>query len=185
MKIYKLEFDYNFSSFIEDSSEGNESDLSEVIGWRWKRFEGDFKPVKLELRRSSETGKKNYQLDFSASLRPFFIFSENALDKLKDILIPRGQILPVITESKRKFFLGYYPTNPLTGCLDMDKSKYTVWPRGILVSKYVLRFENICDDYFFTIEECLSSVFVTSKFRELVEKNNLLGFDFSNEVELS
>lgn len=185
MKVYKLVSDSrNCSSFIENYPEGEKSSLSGIMGLRWKPLEGDFESVKLELWRS-DRGKKNYQFDFSASLRPFLVFSEHAFDKLKDILIPRGQVLPIITESKRKRFLGYYPTNPLKGCLDMEKSNYKIYPRGMDISKHVLISGNICDDYFFTIEECVSSIFVTSKFRERVEEHDLIGFDFSQVVSLS
>ena len=86
--------------------------------------EGDnYQPIKLELRRN-ELGKRNYQFDFSGFLNPFLVFSESALTALADILKPRGQLLPVITESKRKQFFGYYPTNPLSGCFDKEKSVY-------------------------------------------------------------
>lgn len=185
MKIYRLEFDYSFSSFIEDYPEGQISVMNQATWQNWKPFPDSFRPVKLELRRSSDTGVKNYQFDFSASLRPFLVFSEHAFEKLKDILLPRGQVLPVITESKRKKFLGYYPVNPLKGCLDMEKSKYKEYEKGLSVSNPVLMRGAITDEYFFSVEETTRYIFVTSKFRERVEEHNLLGFDFSQEVELS
>lgn len=185
MKIYKLISDsHNFSTFIENYPEGEKSSLSGIMGQRWRPFGNNFKPVNLELWRS-DTGKKNYQFDFSASLRPFLVFSEHALNELGDILKPRGQLLPVVTQSKRKKFFGYYPTNPIKHCLDMDKSKYKAYAKGLDISRYVLKAKNIYEPYLFTIDECISSVFVTSKFRDLVEKNKLLGFDFSEEIELS
>ncbi|WP_309550823.1 hypothetical protein [Erwinia sorbitola] len=141
-------------------------------------FTENYKAIKLELRKN-DFGKKNYQFDFSGALNPFFVISELTLDKLRDILEPRGQILPVITESKKKKFFGYYPINPLSGCFDKGKSVYREYPKGLMIEKPVLIAENITDEYLFSIEEDISRVFVTDKFRQRVEDAGLLGFDFS------
>lgn len=153
---------------------------------RWKKFI-NYVPIHLALR-ASDSGKKNYKFDFSSALNPFLIFSENAMQVLKPILAPRGQFLEVITASKRKKFIGYYPTNSYpAGILDLEKSEYVEYPNGLLISKAVLIKQKIADEYLFTIEEDISRVFVTEKFKQLVEDNNLLGFEFSeyNEIELS
>jgi hypothetical protein len=92
---------------------------------------------------------KNSKLDFSGYLRPFYICSQLILEKLEDILPVKGQILPVITESKRKQFFGYYPTNPLSGCLDREKSIYREADRGLIIEKPVLIAENISNEYIF------------------------------------
>ena len=130
-------------------------------------------------------GKKNYQFDFSGFLNPFLVFSESALTALADILEPRGQLLPVITESKRKRFFGYDPTNPLSGCFDKEKSVYDECPNGFVVEKPFLIAQNITDDYLFSVEEDMRRVFVTDKFKQRVEDANLLGFDFSVETSIS
>lgn len=104
-KIYLLQSDVtNFCSFIQDYPEGEESIMGRVRSAHWKPLI-NYTPVMLELR-SNDTGKRNYQFDFSSALSPFFVLSENVLDELGDILLPRGQVLPVITESKRKTFWG-------------------------------------------------------------------------------
>ena len=144
----------------------------------------EYQPIKLELRRN-ELGKKNYQFDFSGFLNPFLVFSESALTALADILEPRGQLLPVITESKRKRFFGYDPTNPLSGCFDKEKSVYDECPNGFVVEKPFLIAQNITDDYLFSVEEDMRRVFVTDKFKQRVEDANLLGFDFSVETSIS
>lgn len=178
-KFYLLKSDTkNHSSFIQNYPEGEESIMGRSRDEPWLPFGSDYTPVKLELNRS-DTGKKNYQFDFSGSLRPFFIISEMTLDKLRDILEPRGQVLPVITDSKKKQFFGYYPTNPLSDCFDKDKSIYRVAERGLIIEKPVLVEDKVSDEYLFSIEEDISRVFVTDKFRERVEDAGLLGFDFS------
>ncbi|WP_279156237.1 hypothetical protein [Obesumbacterium proteus] len=104
---------------------------------------------------------------------------------MEDILSPRGQIFPVISESKKKKFFGYYPTNPLSGCFDKEKSKYREAERGLIVERPVLIAENISDEYLFSVEEDISRVFVTDKFKQRVEKAGLLAFDFSWEIPTS
>ncbi|SHF25297.1 hypothetical protein SAMN02745781_01811 [Vibrio gazogenes DSM 21264] len=150
----------------------------------WHPFRDEYSEIKLELRKN-DAGKKNYQFDFSGALNPFFVMSDVALDQLSDILKPRGEILPVITESKKKKFFGYYPTNPLKGCFDKEKSVYREYPNGLMIEKPVLTAENITDEYLFSIEEDISRVFVTDKFKQRVEEAGLIGFDFSVEIPTS
>ena len=150
----------------------------------WKPFDSHIAPVVLELCKN-DSGKRNYQFDFSSALNPFFVISEDALNKLKDILVPRGQVLPVITESKKKKFFGYYPTNPLSGCFDKEKSVYREYPKGLMIEKPVLVARNITDEYLFSINEDISRVFVTDKFKQRIEEAGLLGFDFSVEIPLT
>ena len=170
--------------FIQDYPEGEENIMGRAMDQRWKPFGNDYQPIKLELRRN-ELGKKNYQFDFSGFLGPFLVFSESALTALADILEPRGQLLPVFTESKRKQFFGYYPTNPLSGCFDKEKSIYEECPNGLMIRKPFLIAQNITDEYLFSVEEDMRRVFVTDKFKQRVEDANLLGFDFSVEISIS
>ena len=184
-KIYLLKTTLSDTcSFIQDYPEGEEGIMRRAVRQRWKPFGDNYQPIKLELRRN-ELGKKNYQFDFSGALNPFLVFSESALTALADILEPRGQLLPVITESKRKKFYGYYPTNPLSGCFDKEKSVYDEWPNGLIIRKLFLIAQNITDEYLFSIEEDIGFVFVTDKFKQRVEDANLLGFDFSTEISIS
>lgn len=185
--IYTLKGEYTENSlFIEDFPDTKESIQGIALEQNWNPFK-NYTPVKLELH-SSDTGKKNYKFDFSGFLSPFLIFSENALSVLDFILTPRGQYLDIITSSKRKKYFGYYPTNVYPkGILDLEKSVYSEYPNGLLIRKPVLIKDKIPDDYLFTIEEDISRIFVTEKFRKLVEEHNLIGFEFSeyNTVELS
>ena len=169
---------------MQDCPEGERSIQGRAMAQRWKPFGDDYQPIKLELGRS-DSGKKNYQFDFCGFSKPFFVISESALTALADILEPRGQLLPVITESKRKKFYGYYPTNPLSDCFDKEKSVYDEWPNGFVVDKPFLIAQNITDEYLFSVEEDKRRVFVTDKFKQRVEDANLLGLDFSIEIPTS
>ncbi|HEM7146969.1 TPA: hypothetical protein U2I65_003994 [Providencia stuartii] len=184
-KIYYLKSDaMNYCSFIQDYPAGEESIIARAMGQKWKKFNNTYTNIVLELR-SNDFGKKNYQFDFSSALSPFFVFSELGVDNLFDVLNPRGQFLDIKTASKRKKFIGYYPTNALSKCVDKQKSLYTEHPKGLIFEKIVLIKENITDEYLFSIHENISAVFVTDKFKKLIEDTGLLGFDFSKEVELS
>lgn len=184
-KIYRLISDVtNFCSFIEVYPKEQESIIGRAMDQDWREFGGNYTPITLKQSRS-DTGKKNFQFDFSSMLSPFFVFSEIALNALEDILLPRGQVLPVITESKRKKFFGYYPTNPLSDCLDKEKSEYRIAEKGIIVDRPVLIANNITDEYLFSIEESIRWVFVTDKFKQRVEEVGLLAFDFSWEIPTS
>ncbi|PXY94633.1 hypothetical protein DKK76_09225 [Frischella perrara] len=58
-------------------------------------------------------------------------------------------------------------------------------PNGLNVRKISLIVKNITDEYLFSVEEDISRVFVTDKFKQRVEDANLLGFDFSTEISIS
>ena len=184
-KIYLLKSNLqDYSCFVHRCDGDNIRMLAIRKGW--SKFGNDYQPPELILE-SNDYGRKNYQFDISAGTSPFYILSKKAAQVLAPVLEPRGQFLEVITESKRKKFVGFYPVNPLYNCLDMGKSKYRKFENGLMVDKYVLLSKNISDDYLFTLscEESSTSVFVTDKFRRLVEDNFLAGFDFSREVEVS
>ena len=183
-KIYFLKSDVtHFCSFIQSIGE-QESIMGLAMRQRWVPFGDKYDKVILEIR-SNDYGKKNYGFDFSGALNPFFVISDKCFDSIGNILMPRGELLPVITKSKRKKFFGYYPTNALSGCFDKNNSEYREYPKGLMIEKIVLMKDKISEDYIFSIEEDVSRVFVTEKFKALVEKCDLQGFDFSREVELS
>lgn len=185
MKIYKLKSDtVNYSIFIEETSEGQDSIMQLSVQNRWEPFASKYNPITLSLSQS-DTGKKNYQFDICSFLSPFFIFSEAALEKLGDILLPRGEVLPVITKSKKKVFYGFYPTNKLSGGFDKHNSIYEEYPNGLMIRECVLIENKISDEYLFSIDEDVSSIFVTEKFRQRINDAELSGFDFSFEIETS
>ena len=185
MKIYELRSDStNYSHFFQDYCDGEESIIGKAMKKKWSSFGGEYNEVVLELA-SDDFGRKNYKFDFSGFLRPFFVISSDMLEKMEEMLQCRGEILPVITKSKKKKFFGYYPTNVLSECFDKKKSKYREYPNGLMIEKIVLLKEKVKEDYLFTIIEDISRVFVTNKFKEKVEEYELKGFDFTREVELN
>ncbi len=181
--IYLLQSDTtNYCSFIQNYPNDEESIIGRAASQNWKPFLNFHDLINLELRRS-DTGKSNYKFDFSSSLSPFFVVSDSTLNMLGDILFPRGQLIPISTQSKSKDFYGYYPTNAISSCLNRELSIYETYQGKLLIETPVLKKNNISDEYLFSIDEDISRVFVTEKFKRRVESSGLLGFDFSIKVE--
>lgn len=183
--IYKLASNCrDFSSVIHNRQNGD-SIQSLAIDRLWKPFNEDkFNKPTIDLYRS-DTGKVNFKSDIFSDLSPFFVFSEKAIEALKDIFEPRGQFLPITMKSKRKKFMGYYPTNHIQNGFDQNLSEYSDigYGHGVILFKPVLiknKFEN---EYLFSLSEARGSVFVTDKFKKRVEEADLEGFDFTHKVK--
>lgn len=185
LKVYKLQNvmkDYSF--FIEiNYTNWKDSIHTKSIEQKWMPFDlKNFKIPEFELH-PSDTGKRNYRFDLSTSTGGFIIFSEKAIEYLKDILEPRGQFLPIITPSKRKKYVGYYLTKPLIDGIDLEKSEQmselSIENFGVTdISKLHIKKGVILDDYIICPELGKSCVLVTEKFRQRVEEAGLEGFDF-------
>lgn len=185
LKVYKLQNvmkDYSF--FIEiNYTNWKDSIHIKSIEQKWKPFDvKNFKIPEFELH-PSDTGKRNYRFDLSTSTGGFIIFSEKAIESLKDILEPRGQFLPVITPSKRKKYVGYYPTKPLIDGVDLEKSEQmsedSMKNFGVTdISKLHIKKVVVLDDYIICPELGKSCVLVTEKFKQRVEEAGLESFDF-------
>lgn len=184
LKVYKLQnVMKNYSFFIEiNYANWKDSIHTKSIEQKWRPFDlKNFKIPEFELH-PSDTGKRNYRFDLSTSTGGFIIFSEKAIESLKDILEPRGQFLPVITPSKRKKYIGYYPTNPVINMIDVKKSgmeKEDLETFGVRnINDLYLKQEAELDDYIICFSEERLCVLVTEKFRKRVEEAGLEGFDF-------
>lgn len=184
-KVYKLQTYFNdYSCFLEKNYDhySNSIKYKALHEQNWKPFDlNNFKVPEFELL-SSDNGKINYNFDISSPSSPFYIFSEKAVESLKDILEPRGQFLPIITPSKRKKYVGYYPTNPLINMIDIKKSgmkKEELETFGVKnINDLHLKKGAILDDYIICFSEERLCVLVTEKFKQRVEDARLEGFDF-------
>lgn len=190
VQLYRIqENTKDYSYFLQK----NWSDLSESIKTKslheqkWKPFDLNKYVIPEFDLNSSDTGKRNFQHDISTHTSPFYIFSENAVEALKDILESRGQFLPINTPSKRKKFIGYYPTNPLIDTIDIEKSgmkDYDYKSMGIKADNLYFKKGTILDEYLFSLSEDRRYVFITEKFKERVEKAGLKAFDFVNSQKI-
>jgi len=188
MKVYRLHADMErFSIFLwKDKGGGYDKNFIIQMSHRDGRpFGSSYIPQEFILERS-DTGKLNYKMDVSTFTSPFIIFSEKAVDILKETLEKTGEILPIITQSTRKTFFGFHPTLRMKNCVNWEESTYTEYPNGEKQLRKIVLFEKaISQKKLFMIEESPSTVFVNDDFKKLVEKEDLKGFDFSRKIELS
>jgi hypothetical protein len=184
-KVYQLTSDLeNFSFFIEKYTHVDNTFLRKY--WEWKEIDlTTYEPVKYELC-AGDNGKKNYQMDVSTFSSGIIIFSEKAIDILKDILEKTGQIVPIITESKRKKFFGFYANKNIydDSIINFEKSEWRQAEKGKIINKVVLNNKYPKEDYLFVVFDEPMTVFVTEKFKELVENNDLKGFEFNDYTEI-
>ena len=135
----------------------------------------------------SEEGKRNFQMDIGIIDGSLMILSEKAINVLKNIIEETGQIIPIETESKKKKFFGFYPNKNVydSSIINFEKSDWKQAEKGKIIHKVVLNNNYPKDDYLFTLFDVRTSIYVTEKFKELVEKHDLKGFDFSKEILVS
>ena len=178
-KIYELKEDSkNYSVFYETYDSLENVFIKKYWGWQTIDLE-NYQPVKFKLYKSDD-GKKNFQMDIGIE-SSLIILSERAINVLKDILEQTGQIIPIDTESKRKKFYGFYPNKNVypSSAINFNKSKWKKVDKEKIMHKTILNSDSLKDDPLFVLSDDPMKVYVTEKFKEIVENNNLNGLDFS------
>jgi hypothetical protein len=106
-------------------------------------------------------------------------FSEKAVQILADFLEPNGEILPIKTNTKGRYF--YYNVLTVVDVLDRNSSTVTWTTRGVMarsIDHFVFRTECIVGLSIFRIIEVPTSKFVTQSFVDRVQEHDLKGFNF-------
>ncbi|MCL2492759.1 MAG: hypothetical protein FWF33_01800 [Clostridiales bacterium] len=146
-----------------------------VEKWEPVRFECDIKKgtVITEYLRNS------YGWD---------IFSERALKLFGNIISDDVQLLPVniINKDTGQEIEKYYVVNILAflDALDLENSLYTyhkiesINKTWLSVIKYGLKKSEIGEHNIFRLKDSPMAVFVSEKFKKVVETNKMLGLDF-------
>jgi hypothetical protein len=115
--------------------------------------------------------------DLTGSIPP--VVTRHALDALSPLIAQDVEALPLYIDDRELFAL-----NVLTviDCLNRDHSVYTTFSnseRIIWIEKYSFRQDMLKDRSIFRLPERDSNlIYVLDPFKELVEKNKLLGFKF-------
>ena len=104
-------------------------------------------------------------------------FSKRAVDYLRDLLEPNGELLPV------QHAIGvYYVYNctTLCDCVDLAKSVYTTFDSGSIrdIKRYVFIESLVKDLVFFRVRVSPKMLLCTDVVRERVERHRLNGFVF-------
>jgi hypothetical protein len=172
MKIYRYQPNGDqFESFLH---EPNIQIILEQFTSGASLYE-DWKPISLTTS-SSDVREKGY---FPALCDWVPVFSELACAILKPYLKESVEFLPCATEQNERHFLVNILS--IVNCLDKEKSDIIYNPvtnRVSSIRSYC--FNEACiDTMIFKIPETLGlEVYVTDKFKNLVENNNLSGLLF-------
>ena len=138
------------------------------------KYPQQFVPIELKLEkwRGKPIG------DITAGLSPFFVFSDSAVEHLMSLLCAGGDFLETNFDSKG--FKGYRVTKFLDkNVLDMNFVSLKQYENGLfLIGDPFFIYEKIKEFDIFMLKEIPLKVFVSSKFKEAIEKNNLKGFNF-------
>ncbi len=106
--------------------------------------------------------------------------SQRAVDVLRDMLEPNGEILPLIMpKGVGTFFL--YRMRKIADVLDLEKSRLEYVPIGHLalrIDYHQFRTDQLAGLSIFQIPERLYSVYVTEEFVSRVRQSGLKGFKF-------
>ena len=104
-------------------------------------------------------------------------FSQRAVDILRDLLEPYGELLPV--RHPIGMFYVYNCTN-LLNCLDLNKSVYSYTAKTHLLSiqQYAFIESQVRDQAFFRVRPTPSHLMCTDVVAERVKKHGMLGFRF-------
>ncbi|MDR0244628.1 MAG: double-CXXCG motif protein [Burkholderia sp.] len=144
-----------------------------------QEFGEDYEPVKLTWG----TSRRKKTSDVQAMLSPFLVFSEKAFDALAPLLQGSGQILPV--EAPVEGMHGFHVTRVLEDAVDMEASKYKVYPQATVFNKIVILKNRVEGVDIFRLKESPETVFVSERFKSVVHEHKLKGFDFGEIISLS
>jgi hypothetical protein len=107
------------------------------------------------------------------------IFSQKAVDALKDLIEGRAEILPLIHSEAQ-----YYAINVINvvDCFDYEKGKVEKDEEYDVIKdikKYAFKFDKLQDDTIFKIrEDHTMYIYITDEFKQRVEESGLAGFRF-------
>ena len=173
MKIWQLDFEVDkYDNLIPEKN----FTLDEIRSFNGKKKKWKWKP--LPVKRMEP--EKNLELSDAPGFFTIPVFSDRALKVLRPIIKNSTEELKLICKEKK-----YYAINvtKVLDVVDYSKAEYIKFSDGnriMVFEKYAFR---ICDElvqnYIFKIiDEPLRRAFVSEKFKNAVEENNLTGFKF-------
>jgi len=172
MVVYQLENDYSYQSLTFAGNEWDGTHLwfrGESRGNTWIPL-----PVEYveEKRRFPKADKPNF-------LPMLPVFTSKTLKYLQPVVESEGEILPLINKEDELY--AFNVTNILDKAIDLDKSQVLFLRDGKSIKrieKYCFYREKVSNSYVFRLKEFPTPIFVTSKFKEIVDRKELTGFRF-------
>jgi hypothetical protein len=142
-------------------------------------FSTDVKPIIL----SWGTFRKKQNSDIHTLLSPFLILSEIAFEALLPFIDGMGDLVSVVAPVEG--FRGFHVTQVVDGAVDMNASKFRIYPEATIFNKIVLLEEKVQGVDIFRLREKPAAVFVSERFKEAVLSSKLKGVNFEKVVPLS
>ena len=185
--VYKLKpvFDdprfarYDFD--LDPSLIGNEYLYQDFDGRNPGKLNWEPVPLAALWKPCRLLGKVQPYHDYPSPGSETAIFSRRAVETLKDLLLPSGELLPTITQTGE-----YYVYNILhkSDAFDVTASIAEFMPSSgketaFSIERYELRPEKMGNHAVFRLREDPASIMVTDRFKERVEKAGLNGFFFA------
>ncbi len=142
--------------------------------WRQVKLGAKWKPPKVEGRVAEFN-------DFPGIDMVLPAFSQRAVDALKDLLEPNGEILPLRSNTKTKFY--FYNILNIANVLNKSRSVCEFWCRPPTTAVDIEHFEfhknKVQELSIFRIPQLPVYTFVTNVFVDRVNACGLTGFDFT------
>src|SRR5215204_1587306 len=177
MKIYTLgaELDHYFSlTYVK------KADIRKVTtSFNGKSMIGDWTSIETKVF-VEEDGFTRQLCDFPSfgAIPP--VFSAQAIESLKDLLLPNGEILPLTFEGKKNMYFAFNTTT-IIDALNEEHSKLKRFSdSGVMwIDKYEFFPEKLVGAKIFKIPQLVQSlVYVTDEFVKSVNEAKLTGFRF-------
>jgi len=173
MQIYQLRSnaeECRWLTLVSESDFRVLSDLNEgPIGAAWEPLPAEW------IEDDLNAGKP--KCDFP-TLGTTPTFSQRAVDKLLDLLVENGELLPLGLTDERYFV---YNATRQVNALDEDRSELVRFSSGRImdIKRYAFRPEQLQSATIFRLPQVRGAVFVTDRFVERVAEAGLTGFDFA------
>lgn len=182
MKIWKLGIDFkDFKSYMRvDRDEEKCEELSSYINSGKKNnnvFDGD----EIAVYEGSVKADFSHIWDISGN-----VLSEKAKNVLKDVLKDNVELIVMQAEEEELYLMNVFN---LIDALDYELSEISYGPSGLAlaVKKYVFKPDVVKENDIFNIylkgRVYGTNIFVSDKFKKIVEENNLTGFSFTEVWE--
>jgi hypothetical protein len=179
MRVFRLETSdgYQRITYQPDSRPAFDADVLHVPFARSMR--GRWIPPKMRLIELDQRRRRLPVSDYPKYLPGVPILSVRAVDALRDLIEPRGEILPIASDKDKWFF---FNTTCVIDALDVDRSVVDVSDvdgRIMFVEQHVFKPNVLDDAVIFKLPQLTySRVYVTPLFAERVRSVGLVGFDF-------
>lgn len=142
--------------------------------WQQPSLQTGWTPPKVDGRVSEFNDYPCLDMVFPA-------FSQRAIEALRDLLDPNGEILSIESDTKTKFF--FFNVLTISDALDQEKSECNFWSNppttATSIDRFVFCSDRLRDSAIFRIRELPMSVFVTDEFVNRVDSHELHGLQFT------